>query len=229
VNTDRPQFASIVLDVDSTLTRVEGIEWLAARRGPDVGRAIEEMTRRAMEGEVALQDVYATRLQLVRPGREDIAALTQAYIEGTMPGAAVTLAYLRDAGAHLCVVSGGLREAVVPFTETLGFTPHDVHAVPLSFTADGQYRGYDATSPLSHRNGKPTVVRALGLARRVLAVGDGSTDAELGPAAAGRDAAVDAFAAFVGVAERPAVVAVADYVVRRFSELEAIVCGSAVT
>jgi hypothetical protein len=40
--------------------------------------------------------------------------------------------------------------------------------------------------------------------------------------------AVDAFAAFVGVASRPAVVAVADYVVRSMAGLTALVLGTAV-
>jgi len=50
----------------------------------------------------------------------------------------------------------------------------------------------------------------------VLAVGDGSTDAELKPC-------VDAFAAFTGVARRESVVAVADYVITHFADLPALV------
>ena len=42
------RFASVVLDVDSTLCGIEGIDFLAARRGPDVGERIAELTDRAM-------------------------------------------------------------------------------------------------------------------------------------------------------------------------------------
>jgi hypothetical protein len=71
----------------------------------------------------------------------------------------------------------------------------------------------------------------------VLALGDGSTDAELktdgatgaagggGGGGGGEGPAVDAFAAFVGVARREPVVAVADFVVERLDELPALVFG----
>ena len=41
-----------------------------------------------------------------------------------------------------------------------------------------------------------------------------------------RAPAVDAFAAFVGVAARPSVVAVADFVVRRLADVAALVLGT---
>ncbi len=218
-------FAGLVLDVDSTLTRIEGIEWLAARRGPTVAREIAEMTGRAMSGAVALEDVYGERLAIVRPSRDDIAALAAAYVHGMMPDVCETIALLRDRGIDLTIVSGGIRQAVEPLAAALGVEGERVHAVPVAFAADGAYAGFDRTSPLTRRWGKPTLVRGLSLARPLLALGDGSTDAELKTCTAGGGRAVDAFAAFVGVATRPAVVAVADYIVDRFSDLPPVVLG----
>jgi phosphoserine phosphatase len=210
------RFASVVLDVDSTLTSVEGIAWLAARRGGDVVAAVDAMTIDAMNGTLPLDAVYSKRLALVRPSRADLAALSVAYAAGLMPGAPDALHALRAAGVRLCLLSGGLCEAIVPFAAALGFAERDVHAVELQFTADGAYAGFDASSPLARAGGKPRVVTSLGLPAPVLAVGDGSTDAEM-------KGTVDAFAAFIGVARRESVVAVADYVVSRFSELPEIV------
>ncbi len=210
------RFASVVLDVDSTLTNVEGIAWLASRRGPDVMAAVDAMTIEAMNGTLPLDAVYAKRLALVRPSREDLAALAVAYTAGLLPGAAKTVRTLREAGVRLCLISGGLCEAIVPFAAGLDFTERDVHAVELQFTPGGDYAGFDASTPLARAGGKPRVVRTLCLAGPVLAVGDGSTDAEM-------KGSVDAFAAFTGVARRESVVAVADYVVSQFSELPDIV------
>jgi len=221
-----PPFAGLVLDVDSTLTRIEGIEWLAARRSAAVAREVVEMTERAMIGAVALDDVYGARLALVQPSREDIAALADAYRLGLVPGVLDALAILRTRGIEITVVSGGIRQAVVPFAESLGIAADRVHAVPVEFTLDGRYAGYDTSSPLARRGGKPELVRRLALARPVLALGDGSTDAELKGSVTGRGA-VDGFAAFVGVAERAPVVAIADYVVRRFADLPSIVLDEA--
>ncbi len=219
------RYASVVLDVDSTLTRIEGIEWLAARRGADVARAVAAMTDRAMRGTVPLDAVYGERLALVRPTRADVAALAQVYIDATVPDARHALDTLRSAGVQLAVVSGGVREAVVPFAASLGVGAAEVYAVAVRFAPDGSYVGFDTTSVLARRGGKPALVRTLGLPRPLLALGDGSTDAELKTDLTSGSAAVDTFAAFVGVAARTPVVAVADVVVRSFLELPTLVLG----
>jgi phosphoserine phosphatase len=210
------RFASVLLDVDSTLTSVEGIAWLAARRGGDIVSAVDAMTVDAMNGTLPLDAVYARRLALVRPSRADLAALSAAYAAGLMPGAAAAVRQLRDAGVRMSLVSGGLREAIVPFAADLGFAEDDVHAVDVEFAHDGTYAGFDAASPLACAGGKPIIARSLGLPAPILAMGDGSTDAEL-------KNSVDAFAAFIGVARRESVVAVADFVISQFSELPEIV------
>jgi phosphoserine phosphatase len=210
------RFASVVLDVDSTLTSVEGIAWLATRCPPDVMAAVDAMTIEAMTGTLPLDAVYAKRLALVRPSRSDLSELAVAYSAGVVPGARDAIRALREAGVQFALVSGGLRDAIVPFAAELGFAASDVHAVELQFAPDGSYAGFDATSPLACAGGKPKIVRTLGLTSPVLAVGDGSTDAELKPC-------VDAFAAFTGVARRESVVAVADYVITQFADLPALV------
>lgn len=212
-------YAGLVLDVDSTLTTVEGIEWLAQRRGPAVSQRVAEMTQKAMAGTVGLDDVYADRLALVQPSSAEVAALADAYVSGMLPGARDTLQILRTRGIEVTVVSGGIRQAVVPLAASLGISDDRVYAVSLEFTPDGRYAGFDASSPLAGRWGKPTLVRRLNLARPVMALGDGSTDAELKTHVVDGRSAVDAFAAFVGVAARAAVVAVADYIIHQFVEL----------
>jgi phosphoserine phosphatase len=222
------RYASVVLDVDSTLTRVEGIEWLAERRGGTVAQQVAEMTQRAMDGTISLDAVYGVRLALVKPSRPDVAALADAYEAGTVPGARPAIRAMQAAGVRIVAVSGGLREAVARFAISLGIPDHDVYAVSVQFTRDGAYAGFDEHSPLARRGGKPIVVRGLGLPHPVLGVGDGSTDAELKTVAGGGGAAVDAFAAYVGVASRPSVVAVADYVVHTMAELPPLVLGTVV-
>ena len=209
-------FASVVLDVDSTLTSIEGISWLAERRGPDVARAVDAMTVRAMEGATPLEAVYGERLALVRPSRVDLRALAGAYAAALVPDVQSALDVLRAAHVRLVVVSGGLRDALVPFVATLGIPERDVYAVALRFAPDGTYAGFDASSPLACRLGKPAIARTLALPRPVLAVGDGSTDAEL-------KECVDAFAAFTGVVRRESVVAAADHVISRFVDLPSLV------
>jgi phosphoserine phosphatase len=211
-----PGFASVVLDVDSTLCGIEGIDWLAARRGAAVGDAVAELTDRAMRGEIALGSVYGERLALVRPSAADLAALAQAYDAAIAPGAAAALAALRRAGRRVVLVSGGLRAAILPMARRLAIADDDVFAVGVQTDGQGEYAGYDVTSPLAQAAGKREVVQSLILPKRVLAVGDGATDLAMRPA-------VDAFAAFTGFVSRAPVVAEADVAISSFDHLVELV------
>jgi len=209
-------FASVVLDVDSTLCGLEGIDWLAARRGPEAGARIAELTDRAMRGEIPLGAVYGERLGMVRPSEEDLAALAVEYERTLAPGAREAIARMRAAGRRVVLVSGGIREAIVPVARRLGIADADVHAVSVAVGAGGEFESYDESSPMTTSDGKRTLVESLGLPRRLVAVGDGATDLAIRPAA-------DAFAAFTGFVSRDAVVAGADAVIQSFDQLVELV------
>ena len=209
-------FASVVLDVDSTLCGVEGIDWLAARRGPEAGERIAELTDRAMRGEVPLGAVYGERLAMVHPSADDLAALAEEYGRALAPGASDAIARMRAAGRRIVLVSGGIREAILPVARRLGIADADVHAVSVAVDADGRFVSYDESSPMTTSDGKRGVVESLALPRRLVAVGDGATDLAIRPAA-------DAFAAFIGFVRREPVVAGADTVVQSFDQLAELV------
>ncbi|MGH7566889.1 MAG: HAD family hydrolase, partial [Gemmatimonadota bacterium] len=95
----------VCFDCDSTLTAIEGIVWLAERAG--AGPEVEALTRRAMDGEVPLESVYAERLAAVRPEPDDLAALAEAYAAHAVEDAREVLAALAAAGFEPWVVSGG--------------------------------------------------------------------------------------------------------------------------
>ena len=209
-------YSSVVLDVDSTLCGIEGIDWLAARRGPEAGVRIAELTDRAMNGELALDDVYGERLGVVRPTRSDLDALASAYEGALAPGAAEAIARMRAAGRRIVLVSGGIRNAILPVARRLGIDDTDVHAVNVLVDTAGEYETYDAHSPMTTAEGKRSVVESLRLPRRLVAVGDGATDLAIRPVA-------DAFIAFTGYVRREPVVAGADAVVESFDQLVELV------
>jgi phosphoserine phosphatase len=194
----------VCLDCDSTLSALEGIDELARLRGPACFAAIEAMTRDAMEGRIALDAIFARRLEIIRPTRAEVAAVGERYVRTVEPTAAATVAALRAAGWSLAIVSGGYTQAIEPLARHLGIAR--VEAVPLRFDAAGNYAGYDEAAPASRRGGKPEILRALRTefsARRVVMVGDGMSDAETKGAA-------DLFVGFGRYADRPAVRAAAD-------------------
>lgn len=222
-----PRFRTVLLDVDSTLTGIEGIDWLAARRGAETAAAVAELTDRAMRGDLALDAVYGERLARVRPGRDDLAALARAYADALAPGAREAIERLRAAGVRVALVSGGIHQAILPAVRALGFTYADVYAVDVVLDSGGGYVGFDAGSPLTRQPGKGEVARALlagamgpALPAPALAVGDGSTDVAMRA-----PGACDALAAFTGFVRRDAVLAAADREVGTFGALAAWVLG----
>ncbi|HUQ20898.1 MAG TPA: HAD-IB family phosphatase [Gemmatimonadaceae bacterium] len=209
-------FRSVVLDVDSTLAAIEGIDWLAARRGDEVRAFVADATNRAMRGEIPLESVYAERINAVSPTTEDVEALAQAYISAIEPGAVESLAKLTNSGIRVVLVTGGIRDAILPLARHVGLAPEFVTGVSIYFNVDGSFAGFDTASPLTRNGGKAEVARSLGLEHPVLGVGDGFTDLELKTLS---PATVDVFAAYVGVIDRKGVSSVADYVIRNFKEL----------
>ena len=214
-----PKFKSVILDVDSTLSGIEGIDWLAARRNPEIGEQVARLTADAMAGALTIDEVYRARLDLVRPTSGELARLADAYWVAVAPGAKEAIARLTAAGVRVEVVTSGLHEAVAAFAEKLGLAESRVHAVPIAFDARGGYSSFDSSAPLCVQGGKRVVAESLGLKKPVLAVGDGVTDAEIRPVA-------DEFAVFTGFVRREPVVAIADYVISSFAELEELVLGT---
>jgi phosphoserine phosphatase len=199
VNDAPPPYGTVVFDCDSTLSAVEGVDELARLAGIDVG----DLTRRAMEGALRLEDVYTRRLERIRPTRAMLARLGALYVERALPHAADLVRALQALDKRVCIVSGGLLPAVGALADALGVPPGDVFAVAVEHAADGTWAGFDARSPLARSGGKPEVLRALAArpgAGAVCLVGDGVTDLEAAPAAA-------RFVAFAGVERRASVVA----------------------
>ncbi|MDB4905242.1 MAG: hypothetical protein JWO05_26 [Gemmatimonadetes bacterium] len=207
-----PRFASVVIDVDSTLSGIEGIDWLARRRGPEVAERVAQLTDLAMRGEVALDSVYGERMAAVSPTRKDIDALASEYRAEMAAGAGDAVRAMRAAGVKVTLVSGGLRPAILPLCRSLGLPDAALHAVEVRFGEGGVYAGYDTASPLTTQSGKAGVVESLQLAGPVLAVGDGATDLAM-------RSKVDAFAVYTGFVQRGEVIAKADHVVASFAAL----------
>src|SRR5262249_9893569 len=144
------------------------------RGNPEIVR----LTEAAMNGAIPLEEVYAQRLSLIRPTRNDIDALAARYQQSLVDGAAETIDTLERAGAIVHLVTAGIEQAILPLAETLGV--RNVHAVRLQFAADGSYEDFDCRSPLARAGGKEVVVRDVRARTKGTAafVGDGASDLE---------------------------------------------------
>ena len=203
----------IIFDCDSTLSAIEGVDELARVRGPEIYARVEAMTREAMEGKISVEQVFARRLEIIRPRQADLAAVGRLYIDQVEPTAGATIRQLRTAGWTPVIVSGGFRPAIAPLAAYLGI--ERVEAVDLYFDREGNYAGYDEKFPTTRSGGKPVCIdslkRELSPGRTVM-VGDGVSDLEAQPV-------VDRFIGFGRYAERAAVKAGAHAFVHSLAEI----------
>ena len=169
-------FDVICFDCDSTLSRIEGIDELARRVG--MGEEMSKLTGLAMNGVVPLEAVYERRLSLIRPDQDSINWLADLYIAEIVEGVKEVFASLLAQDKAVHIVSGGLRQAILPLAQCLGLPESHVHAVDVYFNEDGSYRNYDLNSPLARTGGKAVVVGTLKGQCSLVMVGDGKTDLE---------------------------------------------------
>ena len=184
-------FQRVIFDCDMTLVTVEGIDELARLKGQ--ADFIADLTHQAMNGKIPLEEVYAKRLELLRPTRAELEEVGRIYRRTLTPQTDEVVAALQLAGVEVCIVSGGLKAAVLDLAEMLKVPANNVHAVAVRLDelsgswwdyTRHQYAGNPdetyfafAPTPLAESSGKSEVVRKLASdSKRTMMVGDGSTD-----------------------------------------------------
>jgi len=184
-------FQRVIFDCDMTLVTVEGIDELARLKGQ--ADYIADLTHQAMNGKIPLEEVYAKRLELLRPTRAELEEVGRIYRRTLTPQTDEVVAALQLAGVEVFIVSGGLKAAVLDLAEMLKVPAHNVHAVAVRLDelsgswwdyTRHQYAGNPdetyfafAPTPLAESSGKRAVVRNLASdGKRTMMVGDGSTD-----------------------------------------------------
>lgn len=206
----------IVFDCDSTLSEIEGIDELARLRGAETFLEIESLTNAAMNGEVAIDEIFARRLNIIQPTQAFCQQVGQLYIDHIEPTAITTLEKLRSNGWMITIVSGGFTQVIEPLAQHLGINRID--AVPLIFTPEGNYAGYDTSAPPTRNGGKPEIIAKLKTElnpSHIVMVGDGISDLET-------RSEVDTFIGFGRYADREKVRLEADHFIDALDQILAL-------
>lgn len=197
--------ATVVFDFDSTLIDCESLEEILAPKcaaRPELDAQIRAITTQGMEGLLSFQDSLSRRLALASPTREEVCAFGERALVHLTPGIAALVAELRAQSVEIKIISGGLREAILPVALHLGLTAADVGAVSLSFAEDGRFLGIDPHDRYSHSKQLGAAEASKTWSRPRIGVGDGMTDFHLF-----QHGLVDHFIAYTQWARRQAVVA----------------------
>jgi phosphoserine phosphatase len=167
----------VLFDCDSTLSSLEGIDELAKQTG--VYEQLAPLTQAAMEGEIKLDEIYKQRLEIIQPDKQAIEWLAQRYIDTLVADANIVIAELQKANKIIHIISGGLRQAILPLAKKLNIAEINVHAVDIYFDSNGTYSGFDEQSPLAQSGGKALVSqKIIGESGKAVLIGDGVTDLE---------------------------------------------------
>ena len=199
-------FDIVCFDCDSTLSKIEGVDELGRQSG--LFDELVALTNAAMNGELALEQVYGKRLDLIKPDKAQMDSLAELYISEMVEGVEEVFSTLLSQGKQVHIISGGIRQAILPLAEKLGLSADHVHAVDVVFNEDGTYNDFDQQSPLAKTGGKAVICKQLVNGNKSMAmIGDGKTDLEAKNAGA-------TVIGFGGVAERNIVVEQADIFIK---------------
>ncbi|MCK5871534.1 MAG: HAD-IB family phosphatase [Methylococcales bacterium] len=170
-------FKIICFDCDSTLSRIEGIDECANAVG--LGKEMAKLTNAAMNGELALEAVYQQRLDLIRPNQTAIQTVADLYIAEIVDGVKEVFETLQAHQKQIHIISGGLRQAILPLAAFLKVPEKNVHAVDIFFDEKGEYQDYNQASPLARTGGKADICQKISAdAQKMILIGDGKTDLE---------------------------------------------------
>jgi len=207
----------IAFDCDSTLSAIEGVDELGRLAGAEVFQQVEDLTNQAMNGEIAIEDIFGQRLDLIQPTRQQMEEIWALYIEHIEPTARETVAALQEAGWEVIIISGGFKACIEPLARELNI--ERVEAVPLYFNEDGSYAGFDADYPTTRSGGKPEIIREIKKEAnpdQIVMVGDGVSDLET-------QKDVEIFVAFIGYISRPAVIEGSRHQAKYLTEIKKLI------
>jgi phosphoserine phosphatase len=164
----------VVMDMDSTLIRIEVIDELAREHG--VGEQVSAITRRAMLGEMDYDRSLRERVALLRGLRAGVLYRLAANLPLT-EGAETLLRVLKRLGYRTAVISGGFSHAAEALQQRLGIDFAWSNTLEIE---DGKLTGR-VVGPIVNAQRKADLLEEL--ARRegvpldqVIAIGDGAND-----------------------------------------------------
>ncbi|WP_434387083.1 phosphoserine phosphatase SerB [Melittangium boletus] len=164
----------VVMDMDSTLIRIEVIDELARAHG--VGEQVSRITERAMHGEMDYDESLRQRVALLAGLDERVLRDLAAHLPLT-EGAETLIRVLKRLGYRTAILSGGFSVAAEALQARLGIDAAHSNVLEV---VDGKLTGR-TLGPIVNARRKAELLEQIaheqGLLReQVIAVGDGAND-----------------------------------------------------
>ncbi len=195
------KFDVIVFDVDSTVAKIEGIDFLAKKK-PEVTEQVVELTELTMNGILKLDDVFVKKVDLVSPSKKDLEELGQVYCEQLVEDIEEVINILHSLGKEVWLLSGSFYNAIKILANRLAIADDRLITNQIIFKPNGDYLKVANESPLIKNGAKGVALKRI-KGKTIVHVGDGVTDLEV------KDV-VNLFVGFGGISKREKVYQLSD-------------------
>lgn len=208
-----------IIDFDSTITQVEGLDELAAialANHPDkesVVNQIKSLTDQGMNGEISFEDALKQRIKLLKANKSHIETLVNFLKAKVTESFSRNQSFIKEYSDSIYIVSSGFKEFIVPVAVSLGFKESNIYANTFEFDAENNIVGVDQSNFLAQNGGKVKLLKSLNLDGHISVIGDGYTDYELR-----KEGLANRFYAFIENVEREKVTKDADFVIKTLDE-----------
>lgn len=167
-----------IFDCDGTLSSIEGITELARLNGCE--DQVGALTEMAMSQQGITPELYAQRLELVKPTMTQCQHIGDLYIQSITPDIKSVIQALQSLNKSIYIISAGIQSSVCMLANFLDINQENVFAVELHYNDQGVYHSFRQDSPLVQPKGKEKIAKQL-LEQHcsLCAIGDGANDLPL--------------------------------------------------
>ncbi|MBX2945519.1 MAG: phosphoglycerate dehydrogenase [Cyclobacteriaceae bacterium] len=209
----------IVIDFDSTFTKIEAFDLLAEislrdhPEGEERKKMIREITNQGMDGSISFRESLEKRVELLAPNKSHLLQLAERLKAQVSESFKRNREFFKKYADNIYVISNGFHMFIDPVVTEFGIKPENILANRFHFDEKGEVIGFDKENPLSANNGKVEQLKRLNLPGDVYVIGDGYTDYEIKHAGL-----ANKFFAFTENVERENIMEKADHITPSLDE-----------
>ncbi|MBX2966435.1 MAG: phosphoglycerate dehydrogenase [Cyclobacteriaceae bacterium] len=209
----------IVIDFDSTFTKIEAFDLLAEislnghPQAEERKKKIWEITNLGMDGSISFRESLEKRVELLAPNKTHLLQLAEKLKSQVSESFKRNREFFQKYADNIYVISNGFHVFIDPVVTEFGIKATNIFANRFHFDEQGNVTGFDEDNPLSANNGKVEQLKRLNLPGDVYVIGDGYTDYEIKHAGL-----ANKFFAFTENVERENIMEKADHITPSLDE-----------
>lgn len=170
--------ATVILDFDSTLISCESLEEILMIKHPNETQVKEmkNLTAQGMSGKITFLESLQKKLNMMPLNKQDFIDFGNRAVSYLTPGMTEFIRDLKRQGVDVWIVSGAVREAMLPVASYLNIPLDHVLGVYLLWDKEGGVVGIDDSKPINRSKWEGAQQAATLWTTPKIGVGDGMTD-----------------------------------------------------